>query len=129
MAKRRRALVVGLSAAMLVLASCFARVVYDVASSRSNGFSDEKIAATVERGEPIVEALEAYREVHGEYPESLAMLPGTFLPPAAGVPRWEYRVEADGGFRLATFPAFSLIGDEYPFCWYRSSDGDWSWDK
>lgn len=62
--------------------------------------SQREIEATIDRGDAVFSALEAYRADHGEYPSDLDALTPVYLssiePPLVGAGRWVYRRRSDG---------------------------------
>ena len=66
-------------------------------------FSPAALELTSKRAEPIIAALEAYKNKTGEYPETLQEAKIDLLafePPVAGSQRWGYRLMRPGEYRL-----------------------------
>ena len=80
----------------------------------------------MKRGDEVVRAIHAYREVNGSPPVSLDLLVPSQLNklplPAAGTRRWQYITHLDGrNFCLI----FSRRESEFPYMSYLSNVGKW----
>ena len=87
-----------------------------------------KALAGYRRAELVIVALERYRQRHGIYPDSLALLVPEYLGDTAlAIPEHaalrfplQYELTADG-YRLG----FRYTGPGMNQCWYRSVEGRW----
>jgi hypothetical protein len=121
----------GKRSSLVVLSLLLAMVMYGftLRSCRTRAFRDRANA-----GQPIVRAIEAYREGTGHYPENLADLVPKYLPTTPDLPDaeqhkytgWEYHVvtNADAvSYRLRSYLGHG--GVEYqPPQWIGNDEGD-----
>jgi type II secretory pathway pseudopilin PulG len=89
MASRRCVLI---ALALLILAGC--------SQSQRVRWQKQQIEETKQRGNQIVQAIEAFRTDHGAYPKSLAEVSPKYLPevpqPTWGLKSWKYEITVDG---------------------------------
>lgn len=94
------------------------------------GMNEAQTTESERRGEAIIEALQAYHEANGRYPDSLDALVPEHLaevqPPTAGTGAWEYAAGEDGqrfflqfGVGQDMYPSHSISSDTLGQGWYR----------
>lgn len=90
-------------------------------------WSQEEIQRSQEIGDGIIEAIDAYRQAHGGYPDGLDALVPDFIPeipaPVAGLQVWEYRRIDDSPANPTFTLGFPSNSDGYPSCVYYPGSG------
>jgi hypothetical protein len=92
-----------------------------------HSYTQARYEATRERARALVAAVEQYKLVHGDYPQTLEGLVPEVLPridpPLVGDGVWQY-TRREGGFRLTFF-----VGPIYEGDHYDSARGTWHVDR
>ncbi|MBL8696097.1 MAG: hypothetical protein JNJ88_18520 [Planctomycetes bacterium] len=86
------------------------------------------VSESQKRGEEIVNALDRFVHVRGEFPEKLSLLLPEFLaelrPPVAGSRQWDYEpIRSAEGKVISYFLSFECSPDSYPFSIYQPGAG------
>jgi hypothetical protein len=103
---------------------------YWLVGSEDSRWTPANIDQSKAAADTIINAIRAFHMDRGAFPATLEDLVPNYLmaivPPSAGNPRWQYRVERDGrGFIL-------LLGankGNYPNRYYSSKADSWSMDE
>ena len=108
-----------------LLIVCLLLFVVGCGCARRRVSKAEEIEGGQDSAAVVIDALEAYRREHGEYPEKLQMLLTDYLShlpkTPAGVTYAYRRSDLEGGYRLC----FDLTNNRRAICCYTPRLGSW----